>query len=287
MNFDLGSALVLCDLDNLMLGADGFLAPAVREVLELFVGRGGRFTVFSQRSPRAVRAIMGDIALGAPALLCGGNLTYNFAQAAAKPLRSFSALGESFALRLPAEAGVGVALQMNDGTTRVLRMSRALEGRLRRESTPYLLGSAEDISGENVLRVMLCQDEKTTPLMQMLDKAIGDSLPHLRAERLSSDTVVLTPGAASGSAMLEAVCLPVMLPQESVLVAAGGLPMLDIVRASTQSVAAADSPAALRGAAKTLTLTDCGCGAAAEIFYGLVRAAENGQMSFDDFVGKN
>ena len=52
----LSSTLVLCDLDHLLLGADGNLTQVVRDVLQLFVRRGGRFTVFSQRTPRAVRA---------------------------------------------------------------------------------------------------------------------------------------------------------------------------------------------------------------------------------------
>ena len=53
----LSSTLVLCDLDHLLLGADGNLTQVVRDVLQLFVRRGGRFTVFSQRTPRAVRSI--------------------------------------------------------------------------------------------------------------------------------------------------------------------------------------------------------------------------------------
>ena len=43
----LSSTLVLCDLDHLLLGADGNLTQVVRDVLQLFVRRGGRFTVFS------------------------------------------------------------------------------------------------------------------------------------------------------------------------------------------------------------------------------------------------
>ena len=42
----LSSTLVLCDLDHLLLGADGNLTQVVRDVLQLFVRRGGRFTVF-------------------------------------------------------------------------------------------------------------------------------------------------------------------------------------------------------------------------------------------------
>ena len=48
MNDSLASTLVLCDLDNLLLGEDGNLTQVVRDVLQLFSSRGGRLTVFSQ-----------------------------------------------------------------------------------------------------------------------------------------------------------------------------------------------------------------------------------------------
>ena len=62
---------------------------------------------------------------------------------------------------------------------------------------------------------------------------------------------------------------------EDVLVLAGGLPMLDMVRASSQSTAAADAPAELRLAAQKVTLTDAAAGSAVEVLYRMVRDAEN------------
>ena len=67
----LDSTLVLCDLDHLLLAGDGNMPQVVRDVLQLFSSRGGRLTVFSQRSPRAVRAVLGGLRLAAPALTCG------------------------------------------------------------------------------------------------------------------------------------------------------------------------------------------------------------------------
>ena len=141
MNDSLASTLVLCDLDNLLLGEDGNLTQVVRDVLQLFSSRGGRLTVFSQRSPRAVRSILGSVRLAAPALVCGGTMAYHYADGNRVPLCSFAQQQELFAC-LPDTPGVGVAVQMQDGTTRVLRMSNALERHLRQEWTPYLLANA-------------------------------------------------------------------------------------------------------------------------------------------------
>ena len=54
MNNTLKTSLVLCDLDHLLLGTDGNLPQVLRDVMQLFSSRGGRLTVFSQRSPRAL-----------------------------------------------------------------------------------------------------------------------------------------------------------------------------------------------------------------------------------------
>ena len=274
MNDSLASTLVLCDLDNLLLGEDGNLTQVVRDVLQLFSSRGGRLTVFSQRSPRAVRSILGSVRLAAPALVCGGTMAYHYADGNRVPLCSFAQQQELFTC-LPDNPGVGVAVQMQDGTTRVLRMSNALERHLRQEWTPYLLANAADIRPEQVLRVLLYQDSKAVPMISLLEKSLGDRTAVLLGERAAADTLILTPRTVSGREMLDAVCMPVGIDPEDVLVLAGGLPMLDMVRASSQSTAAADAPAELRLAAQKVTLTDAAAGSAVEVLYRMVRDAEN------------
>ena len=271
----LDQTLVLCDLDHLLLGEDGNLTQVVRDVLQLFVRRGGRFTVFSQRTPRAVRSILGSMRLNAPALVCGGTMAYHFADGSCQPLCSFAGQDADLFTRLPVAEGVGAALQMTDGTTRVLRMSEALERHLRQEWTPYLLANAADIKGEEVLRVLLYQDSRAVPMVSLLEKALGDRTAVLLGERAAPDTLILTPKTVSGHEMLDAVCMPVGVDPENVLVLAGGVPMLDLVRSARQSVAAANAPAELRLDAQKVTLTDAAAGCAVEVLYRMVRDAEN------------
>lgn len=274
MNDSLASTLVLCDLDNLLLGEDGNLTQVVRDVLQLFSSRGGRLTVFSQRSPRAVRSILGSVRLAAPALVCGGTMAYHYADGNRVSLCSFAQQQELFAC-LPDTPGVGVAVQMQDGTTRVLRMSNALERHLRQEWTPYLLANAADIHPDQVLRVLLYQDSKAVPMISLLEKSLGDRTAVLLGERAAADTLILTPRTVSGHEMLDAVCMPVGINPEDVLVLAGGMSMLELVRNASQSVAAADAPPELRLAAQKVTLTDAAAGSAVEVLYRMVRDAEN------------
>lgn len=64
------------------------------------------------------------------------------------------------------------------------------------------------LKGEDVLRILFYQDKKQMPILPTLQKALGDAAAFLHAERLAPDTLVLTPGLVSGSAMLNAVCPP-------------------------------------------------------------------------------
>ena len=274
MNQSLANKLVLCDLDNLLLGPDGNLTQVVRDVLQLFSSRGGRFTVFSQRTPKAVRTLLGSVRLSAPALVCGGTLAYHFADGSRQPLCSFAGQDAGLFASLPSAAGVGIALQMQDGSTRVLRMSHALEQHLQQEWTPYLLANAADIRPDEVLRALVYQDNRSIPLTFLLEKALGDSTTALLGERAAPDLLRLTPRTVSGAEMLQAVCTPVGIAPENVLVLAGSMPMLELVRAASRSAAAADAPAELRLAAKQVTLTDAAGGAAVEVLYRMVRDAE-------------
>lgn len=274
MSNSIENTLVLCDLDNLLLNAEGNLPQLHRDVLQLFASRGGKLTVYSQRSPKVVRSLLGGVRLSAPALVCGGILAYNFAEGSGTALCSFAGMEDSVLKVLPAAPGIGIAFQMRDGTTRVVRMSEALEAHLRQEWTPYVLSSAADVRGEDVMRILLYQDKKQMPLVPLLDKALGEAADSLLAERVAPDLLVLTPGAVSGTAMFNAVCPPVGCAAEELTVVANCTQMLELMRLAGHSVVPADAAAELRLAAAQTTLTDHDTGAAAEYLYNLVRGAE-------------
>lgn len=270
----LDSTLVLCDLDNLLLNEDNSIPQVLRDVLQLFGSRGGKLTVFSQRSPRAVRTILGGVRLGAPALVCGGTLAYSFSEGSGQPLCSFAGQDETVLQKLPSAVGLGIALQMADGSTRVLRMSEALEQHLRQEFTPFVLSNTADILGEDVLRILLYQDKKQMPLVPLLEKTLGESLGLLHSERIAPDVLVLTPSLVSGSAMTGAVCTPSGWTEGELTVVADCAQMLDLMKLAGHSVVPADALAELRLAANEVTLTDHDTGAAAEVLYRFVRSAE-------------
>ena len=150
MSNSIENTLVLCDLDNLLLNAEGNLPQLHRDVLQLFA-------------------------------VCGGILAYNFAEGSGTALCSFAGMEDSVLNVLPAAPGIGIAFQMRDGTTRVVRMSEALEAHLRQEWTSFVLSNAADVKGEEVLRILFYQDKKQVPLTALLEKTLGEVTVTLRA----------------------------------------------------------------------------------------------------------
>ena len=109
MNQSLANKLVLCDLDNLLLGPDGNLTQVVRDVLQLFSSRGGRFTVFSPAHAQGSAGHSGQRASLGPGTACGGTLAYHFADGSRQPLCSFAGQDAGLFASLPSAAGVGIA----------------------------------------------------------------------------------------------------------------------------------------------------------------------------------
>ena len=271
----LSSTLVLCDLDHLLLGADGNLTQVVRDVLQLFVRRGGRFYgVF----PSARRGQCGPFwaVCGSALLRWCAAVPWPTIFPMAPASRCAPLPGRMRPVRPPA-GGRGRGHCPADDRRYHPRAAheRGIGASSAAGMDPLSAGNAADIKGEEVLRVLLYQDSKAVPMISLLEKSLGDRTAVLLGERAAADTLILTPRTVSGREMLDAVCMPVGTDPEDVLVLAGGLPMLDMVRASSQSTAAADAPAELRLAAQKVTLTDAAAGSAVEVLYRMVRDAEN------------
>ena len=83
----------------------------------------------------------------------------------------------------------------------------------------------------------------------------------------------LVPGAPEGHHALGRQLAAMQV--DVVICGSLGMPMLELVRNASQSVAAADAPPELRLAAQKVTLTDAAAGSAVEVLYRMVRDAEN------------
>ncbi len=208
---------------------DGNLTQVVRDVLQLFSSRGGRFTVFpAHAAGSAVHS--GQRASQRPGAGVRRHTGLPFSGWHPQPLCSFAGQDAGLFASLPVR-GVGIALQMPDGSTRVLRMSQAWSAICGRSGPPICWQRGRH-QGEEVLRVLLYQDNKQMPMISLLEKALGDRTAALLGERAAPDTLVLTPRTVSGAEMLDAVCTPVGIAGKMCWCWPAVLPMLELVRAA-------------------------------------------------------
>ncbi|MEG1028332.1 MAG: HAD-IIB family hydrolase, partial [Oscillospiraceae bacterium] len=72
--------LVVSDLDNTLLTAEGGIPPYNVEMIEKFQSLGGKFTVATGRSIESVAHYLKQIKLSAPAILYNGAIIYDYNQ---------------------------------------------------------------------------------------------------------------------------------------------------------------------------------------------------------------
>ncbi|MFR9067842.1 MAG: hypothetical protein ACLVJH_14160 [Faecalibacterium prausnitzii] len=97
----------------------------------------------------------------------------------------------------------------------------------------------------------------------------------LLGERIAPDTLVLTPKRISGREMLDTVCTMAQVGARAGSGAGGRSAHAGHwCRLWSTAQWPADAPAELRLAARQVTLTDAAGGAAVEVLYRMVRAAE-------------
>ncbi len=139
---------------------------------------------------------------------------------------------------------------------------------------PYLLANAADIPPEQVLRVLLYQDSKSVPLIWLQKRPSGIVLPCWAS--VSPRTPLSSPRKRiSGREMLGHRCTMAQVGAEQVLALAGGQPMLELVPGWWST--AQWPPMPRQSCAlppRQITLTDAAGGAAVEVLYRMVRAAE-------------
>ncbi len=199
-------------------------------------------------------------------------MAYHYADGTRQPLCSFAGQEEAVLQKLP-RGGPWHRIADDRRYYPCAADERGAGSHLRQEWTPYVLASAADMRGEDVLRVLLYQDKKQMPLVPLLDKALGEAADSLLAERVAPDLLVSDPGAVSGTAMLDAVCPPVGCAAEE-LARRAAAPDAGADASGEPKRGPADAPAELRLAAAQTTLTDHDTGRAAEYLYNLARGAE-------------
>jgi Cof subfamily protein (haloacid dehalogenase superfamily) len=70
--------MLVCDMDGTLLNRQSLVSRDNQQALRGFVAEGGRFTLATGRSDRAVKPYLKDLPVNAPAILCNGALIYDF-----------------------------------------------------------------------------------------------------------------------------------------------------------------------------------------------------------------
>ncbi len=277
MTQDLSGYLVVSDVDDVLLAAQGGIPQVNRDMIRLFCAHGGKFTVATGRSAESVRIALGKQTLSGPAVCCGGSVIYDFAQD--------KCLARHALARVPALAAVreirarfpriGVAVQVKNGDLRLIRASACTAARVKMERLSCLFEQLEDIP-EPWVKVTFAGLPAEIDEVQRY----GDTLPYdaqLQRVRAAASAYEILPAGVSLAGGLCALAELYRVPLENTVMIGAHTGDLACMEAAGYAAAVAGAPGRVRMAADTVTQIGCAEGAVAEFLYGFLKQHETKQ----------
>lgn len=266
--------LVVCDLENALLDEQNNIPAVDRDVIRLLEERGGRFTVATDRSPKALSQALGGIKLTAPAICGSGTLIYDLY----KEETLFSCALDHDAAQLALcellaqFPQVGAAVQTTDENLRIVHSSGELREWVRSQKTGYYLEQSDDVP-DNWQKVVFCGEASRIDFLEQYAKtrSFGDMLRILRQDH---QTLTILPAKISrGTALLELARLCGTAPADIVYIG-GCADAQEPMSLAGHTAAVKGAPPRVLLCADTVTAITGAEGGAAEYLYHWIRNHE-------------
>ncbi len=264
--------LLISDVDGTML-EKGFGVPGKNlEAVERFVGRGGRFTVATDRSAESVGRFLDWIPLSAPAILLGGAVIYDFASGKFYKKRPIGADWHPLAALLGSELPQLAVELYGENSCSILRINACSAAEHHADHTSYTVTDAAFVSGP-VYKLRLCGPEESIDRAEsLLAELTKEGADYNGLEALRTDPNGLDIGAGADnkrSAAVELAARLQLLPQQ---IAAIGNGPEDTALLQYAGFAGAVGKACVGAKqAAAVVVAECGMGGLAE-FIGRVEA---------------
>jgi Cof subfamily protein (haloacid dehalogenase superfamily) len=274
MTGSLSDYLVVSDMDNTLLTAQGGIPQVNRDVIRLFSARGGRFTVGTGRPVESVRAALNGLALSCPAICCGGSVIYDFSREKCLERHALDRARTMEILRdvLTHFPQVGIEVQIRNGDLRIVRANACTQAHLRDEKLGCVLQQADDIPEPWVKAVFAGPASLIDRIEWYVSgKQYGSEVYLVRTTPVFYE---IMPAGVSKASGLQALCSLCDIPIEKTIVIGDYYNDLAVMKAAGHSVAVAGAPSKVRLAADYVTVTGCAEGAVAEFLYRLMRRYE-------------
>ena len=274
MTQSLGDLLVVSNLDNTLLAANGDIPQVNRDVIALFCERGGRFTVATNRSVESVRMSLSGLELSMPAVCCGGSVLYDFAaqQRLKQHTLDHAQTLEVLQNMLQRFPKIGVEIQTGNGEIRIIRANEWVQAQLDEERISGVLETIDAVPEDWVKVVFAALPEEIDAVERYGGELrVGKDIDFVRANPAYCEIMPKGISKASGLAALSEQC---GVPMENIIMIGDYYNDLNAMKAAGYAVAVADAPNPVKVAADAVTLTDAADGAVGEFLYALVKQYE-------------
>ncbi len=206
MGYSSVSSLTVCGLEGVLAPLRGAEAQACDlAAAQLFHKLGGQLTVFTQRSPAAVKAALGRGVTSLPVVCCGGAMLYDLNKTSLVQARAMTVQASRAVLQFALEelGRVGVVGVDSRGNTCLLRANREAQMLLNREGGAYQVLPPEDSSTE-WCKLAVCGSAKENARMEAFLQERSD-LP-VRVLHQDSFSIELVAAQINAQEVMCALC---------------------------------------------------------------------------------
>ena len=265
----LEDVLVVSDIDNTLVCADGTVPGVNEATIELFCELGGKFTLATGRTVESVRHHLNHIRLSAPAITYGGAVIYDFQhdiriKNAVLPQESARRALEDICNAFP---GIGVELMTADGRIYVHQSNEYTHQHTVQERLIYTMRPLEDIQAR-WNKVMFAADAPT--LKRLRDFCAGKHYAGVYFIPTGKYYFDMMPEGVTKGAALQELCDYLKLPLENTIVVGDYYNDIEMMQRAGHAVAMGNAPVAVQMAAQDVT-GGCEEGGLAQVLYGLLR----------------
>lgn len=261
--------LVICNIDNTLQSITKGLPDVNRLTVDLFISKGGRFTVATSRTVESVQRQLEKFSINAPAITDSGSVIYDFQE---KLYLQNEVLPQDMALNALCEiqstfSNIGIELVTNSGRVYIIQNNEYLHHQIEYEHLLYTMAPIEEISKQWNKIVFAASPQVLEQLQHFIQDKAYDGLAFVSTSPVYLE--MLPKGVSKGKA-LQNLCNHLQIPIENTVVIADYDTDIELMQTAGHAIAVENASANVKAAAHQRT-GRCEDGGVAQVLYDLIR----------------
>lgn len=261
--------LVVADMDNTLLTAQGGIPQCNLASIDLFCKRGGRFTIASGRTVESIGHYLNQLTLSVPAITYGGCVLYDYNKTCV--LQNFL-LPKEIAIQALLEIQnafpqVGIEVMAENGRIYLVQGNLYTDEHALYEKLHYVVSTLGDIHIGWYKVLFACDHETLKQVEEFVKHRVYEGMTFLFTNYIYFE---MMPAQVTKGTALISLCQHLQIARSDTIVIGDYYNDIDLMQTGGYAVAMGNAPAAVKAVANEVTDT-CLNGGVGQFLYKLMK----------------